>query len=266
MSQQKSPPRIGIPCDVFARGIHPFHGVGEKYINAVVHGVGGLPLLLPATGSGRDLHREATYSVENLLDSVDGLLLPGSPSNVEPRHYAPELADDGKADPQRDHLTLPLVRAALSRKMPVLAICRGFQELNVALGGSLHQSLQEQGNFIEHREDLELTREQQYSSAHLVQLDSQGWLAEWLDAEQWQVNSLHGQGIDRLATGLIAEAHAPDGLIEAVRLADEENWAMGVQWHPEWQFAKDKLSSRLFAEFGLAAERYSREKALLSVQ
>ena len=260
MSQQKSPPRIGIPCDVFARGIHPFHGVGEKYINAVVHGVGGLPLLLPATGSGGDLHREATYSFENLLDSVDGLLLPGSPSNVEPRHYAPELADDGKADPQRDHLTLPLVRAALSRKMPVLAICRGFQELNVALGGTLHQSLQQQGKFIEHREDLTLSREQQYSSAHLVNLNPQGWLSEWLGAEQWQVNSLHGQGIAALAPGLIAEAHAPDGLVEAVRLADEKGWALGVQWHPEWQFANDKLSSRLFAEFGLAAETFSRKK------
>jgi len=252
-------PRIGIPCDVFARGIHPFHGVGEKYINAVVHGAGGLPLLLPATGAGGDLSAEAPYSAEQLLDGLDGLMVPGSPSNIQPHHYAGNFADDGKADPQRDHLTLRLIRAAVERNMPILAICRGFQELNVALGGTLHPKLREQPQFLEHREDTEQDRAEQYGPAHPIHLVAGGWLAEWLDCTQWQVNSLHGQGVDVMAASLLAEAHAPDGLLEAVRLNSPGSWVVGVQWHPEWRFAQDRLSTRLFDEFGRAAIAYSKQ-------
>ncbi len=250
--------RIGIPCDVFARGIHPFHGVGEKYINAVVHGAGGLPLLLPATGAGGDLQRAAPYSVEELLDGLDGLLLPGSPSNIEPYHYGVSAAEDGKADPQRDHLTLALVRAAVARQLPVLAICRGFQELNVALGGTLHGKLHEHGQFIEHREDTGQSRAEQYAPAHRIALVDGGLLAGWLGQSDWQVNSLHGQGVDRLAPGLVAEARAEDGLVEAVQRPGG-GWVVGVQWHPEWQFDQDRLSTRLFAEFGAAAQRFAEQ-------
>jgi putative glutamine amidotransferase len=241
---------------VFARGIHPFHGVGEKYINAVVHGCDGLPLLLPASGAGGDLTGDAPYRVEQLLDGLDGLLLPGSPSNIEPHHYGASRADDGKADPQRDHLTLALVRAAVARQLPVLAICRGFQELNVALGGSLHGQLCDQPGFIEHREDTTQSRAEQYAPAHRVELAGAGLLASWLGQNDWQVNSLHGQGVDRLAPGLAIEARAEDGLVEAVQLPGG-GWVVGVQWHPEWQFANDRLSRRLFEEFGRAARRYA---------
>lgn len=260
MSRVDSVPHIGIPCDVFARGIHPFHGVGEKYINAAVHGAGGLPLLLPATGAAGDLSAAAPYSVEQLLDGLDALLLPGSPSNIQPHHYGANTADDGKADPQRDHLTLALIRAARRRRLPILAICRGFQELNVALGGSLHPQLCQLPQFIEHREDSGQSRAEQYAPAHSVNLVAGGWLSQWLEAGQWRVNSLHGQGVDRLAPGLVVEATAQDGLIEAARLADTDGWGLGVQWHPEWQFGQDPLSTRLFAEFGAAARAYALSK------
>jgi putative glutamine amidotransferase len=249
-------PVIGIVADVKRVGPHPFHAVGEKYINAVAHGAGAIPIVLPATTAGEDL--ESLDVAEDLLDLLDGLFLPGSVSNAAARHYGSTRAPYGPLeDPQRDGTALPLIRAALARDIPMLAVCRGHQELNVALGGSLHQLVHEQPGLMDHREPKDAPRRLQYAAAHGVKLAEGGLLAQLLGAPVALVNSIHAQGIDRLAAGLAIEATAPDGLIEAVRV-ERASFALGVQWHPEWRFREDRLSTAIFAAFGAAAGAYVR--------
>lgn len=239
------PPLVGVPCCARMLGDHPFHMAGDKYIRAVSDGAGALPLLIPALGAGID--------VPALVARLDGLLVTGSPSNVEPHHYGgPASATGTLHDAERDATTLPLLRAALAAGVPVLAICRGIQELNVALGGTLHQKVHEVPGHDDHREDEEAPLEVQYGKAHPVRLTPGGLLAGITGATEIQVNSLHGQGIDRLAPGLAVEAVAPDGLVEAVRVVDAPAFAVGVQWHPEWRFHEDPPSAALLATFGAA--------------
>ena len=246
-------PVVGIPCDVIRNGISPFHGVGEKYINAVANGSGVCPLLIPAQGPGEDLVEMDKLTInERLLDNIDGLFLSGSPSNIEPRLYGDESSQTPDShDPQRDSLTLSLIRAAIKRDIPILAACRGMQELNVALGGTLHQKVHQVAGMMDHREDKSLPRAQQYQASHNVQLVEGGILANLAGTQSVRVNSLHGQGMNLLGKGLIAEAHAPDGLVEAFRY-DGNHFVVGVQWHPEWRYYEDPLSTALFAAFGRA--------------
>jgi putative glutamine amidotransferase len=253
---------VGIPCDIFEKGMHPFHGVGEKYINAMAHGARVMPLLIPGLVAGRDLH-PITDVVDpgQLLATLDGLFLTGSPSNIEPLHYGGESSAPGTAhDPQRDQTTLPLIRLALATGLPLLCVCRGMQELNVALGGSLHQRVQELAGMMDHREDKHASREMQYANAHQVLIEEGGVLAGLLEERSHAVNSLHAQGIDRLAGALRVEARAPDGLIEAVSVRDSPAFAVGVQWHPEWHFAESPLSTALFAAFGAAVRSHRQAK------
>jgi putative glutamine amidotransferase len=247
-------PVIGIVADVKQIGPHPFHAVGEKYINAVAHGAGAIPILLPATAAGEDL--EAMGAPAALLELIDGLFLPGSISNVEPRHYSATEPLPMLHDPQRDATTLPLIRAALERGLPLLAVCRGHQELNVALGGTLHQFVHEQPGLMDHREPKDAPRRLQYAAAHGIQLAEGGLLRRIVGVPMALVNSIHAQGIDRLAPGLAVEATAPDGLIEAVRV-EGAGFALGIQWHPEWRFREDRLSVGIFAAFGAAAAAYA---------
>lgn len=247
-------PIVGIPCDVIRNGMHPFHGVGEKYINAVANGAHACPLLIPAQGPGEDMESwREKQTIERLLETIDGLFLPGSPSNIQPHLYSQEqsLTPDTH-DPQRDNITLPLINAALARKIPILAVCRGMQELNVALGGTLHQRVHEIPGMMDHRENKSLPREEQYQDAHEVRLTSGGRLATLVNSESIRVNSLHGQGMNRLGKGLVEEAYAPDGLVEAFRLEDASHFVIGVQWHPEWRFRENRFSSALFNAFGQA--------------
>jgi putative glutamine amidotransferase len=239
----------------------PFHAVGEKYIHAVAQGSRALPLLIPALGAGREQTALSEPGrIAALIGSVDGLLMTGSPSNLAPEHYG--LSEDavGPFDPQRDATTLPLIRAALVAGVPLLAICRGFQELNVALGGSLHARVHELPGKFDHREDADLPREAQYGPAHQVHLNPDGVLARLIGATEARVNSLHGQGIARLADGLVIEALAPDGLIEAVSVREARNFAVGVQWHPEWRFHDHALSRALFGALGEAARARRRDR------
>ena len=248
-------PLIGIACDVRQLGAHPFHIAGEKYIDAVAHGAGALPLLVPAFGAGTDLHAlDAVFAPEALLDRLDGLFLPGSVSNVEPHHYGgPPPLPDTPADPQRDATTLALIRLAVARGVPLFAVCRGFQEMNVALGGTLHPRLHELPGRMDHREPPEQPREVQYGPAHPVRLTPGGRIATLLGSDSAVVNSLHWQGVERLAPGLTVEAEAPDGQIEAASVTDAPAFALGVQWHPEWRWREHALSRVLFAGFGDAA-------------
>jgi len=226
-------------------GPQPYHLVAEKYLTAVLDAAGGVPLIVPAIG------RELV--MEELLDRLDGLLFMGSPSNVEPRHYRGEPSDSGTLhDPYRDETTLPLIPRAVAAGVPLLGICRGFQEINVAFGGSLWQKLHEVPGHLDHREDSALPFEEQYAPAHEVILEPGGLLRRLAGSERIRVNSLHGQGVRELGPGLLVEARAPDGVIEAFRVERAPSFALALQWHPEWRVCSNEFSRALFAEFGAA--------------
>lgn len=247
-------PVVGIPACIKPIGAHDFHVIGRKYVDAVVLGARCTPLLLPAIGDRQEL--------EQLLDLLDGLMLTGSPSNVEPERYGQEPhSPEMMMDKERDATTFPLIDAALQRGMPLFGICRGFQELNVALGGTLHQQVHAVPGRIDHREPKDQPLEVQYGPAHPVNLTAGGELQRLLDgASAIRVNSIHGQGVDVLAPGLFAEAMAPDGQIEAIRVKDAKGFAMAVQWHPEWKLMDNPDSKRLFAAFGEACINYRNNK------
>jgi putative glutamine amidotransferase len=246
-------PLIGIPADRRLCGKHYFHMVGEKYIEAVAAGANAVPVLIPALGAEIDL--------PSLLDACDGLMLTGSASNVEPHYYGGPASEPGTLhDPDRDATTLPLIPQAVAAGLPVLAICRGFQEMNVAYGGTLHQRLHEVPGYLDHREDESTPLDVQYGPAHEVLLEPGGQLRKIAGQDRLQVNSLHWQGIETLGKDLVVEARAPDGVIEAFRVAHAPNFALSVQWHPEWQFAKDPFSSALFAAFGKASRARTVER------
>jgi len=187
--------------------------------------------------------------VEEILASVDGLLFPGAVSNVEPSRYGGE-GPGTMPDHARDATSLALIRAAIESRKPVLAICRGFQELNVALGGTLHQHVHRIPGRLDHRERPDAPVDVQYAPAHPVTLVPGGMLAGLLNQREVEVNSLHHQGIDRLAPGLVVEATAPDGQIEAISLPG--SFVLGTQWHPEWRWAENPVSRKLFSAFGSA--------------
>jgi len=243
-------PLIGIPADRRLVGKHYFHMVGEKYIRAVAEGADAVPILIPALGWGSDL--------QDLLDSCDGLLLSGSPSNVEPHHYGgPASAPGTLHDPDRDATTLSMIPKAVAAGIPVLAICRGFQEMNVAYGGTLWQRVHELDDHLDHRDDESQPLDQQYGPAHEVLLEPGGVLSHIAGGAKLTVNSLHSQGVQKLGSGLAVEARAPDGLVEAFRDPAAKGFALGVQWHPEWQFEKNAFSRALFGAFGQASRQYA---------
>ena len=236
-------PIIGIPACRKHIAPHMFHAVGEKYISAIAIAAGGVPLLIPALGGG--------LATAKLLQSLDGLLFTGSPSNVEPHHYQGDSSEEGTLhDPHRDASTLPLMAAAIDAGLPVFAICRGCQEMNVVFGGSLHQKIQDRPGRMDHREDPRKPLEQRYAPVHEVRLTKGGLLRKLLGVETIEVNSLHSQGVARLGGGLVVEATAPDGIVEAIRVADAPSFALAVQWHPEWQVMKNPQSLKLFKAFG----------------
>ncbi len=247
-------PVVGIPCDVRTIDIHPFHAAGEKYIDAVAHGARAIPVLIPCFGRGGDLEPlETLLCVDDILGSVDGIFLPGSPSDVQPHLYGGDGPRDFTLlDPQRDSLTLPLIRRAVDLGLPLLAVCRGLQELNVALGGSLHLVLEEVAGLIPHRVGKSRPRDEQYRPLHTVCAVPGGVLRAVTGLDEFRVNSVHGQGIDRLADGLRVEATAPDGLIEAASVRGAPRLQLGVQWHPEWRFRQRSFDHALFAAFGAA--------------
>lgn len=246
-------PLIGIPADRRMVGRHPFHMVGEKYARAVIDAAGAAPLLIPS------LAEELGF--EELIERLDGLLFTGSPSNVEPHHYeGPPSAPGTLHDPARDATTLPLIRHAVDSGVPVFGICRGFQEMNVAFGGTLHQRLHEVPGLLDHRDDESQPLEVQYGPAHDVTLEPDGLLRSLADGDRIRVNSLHSQGIERLGAPLAVEARAPDGVIEAFRVRAAASFALAVQWHPEWQVMTNPFSRALFAAFGKAAAERNRQK------
>jgi putative glutamine amidotransferase len=249
-------PAIGVVADVHTVGKHTSHTVGEKYLDAVTGVAHAHAFILPALIDRPGAAWTDPEDIGAVLDRLDALFLTGAVSNVEPHRYGATLQDpNSPCDPARDHVTLPLIAAAIARGMPILAVCRGFQEINVALGGTLHQAVHEVPGFSDHREPKG-TLAEQYAPSHEVGFVPGGLLHTVSGMTCAKVNSLHGQGVDRMAACLAVEATAPDGLIEAFSLADQDQFLLGVQWHPEWQVREDPLSVVIFRAFGDAARAY----------
>jgi putative glutamine amidotransferase len=243
-------PVIGIPADRRILEPHAFHVVGEKYVAAIRDGADAVPFLIPALGDSLDL--------DAVLNHVDGLMLTGSPSDVEPHHYNGEASEPGSMhDPHRDATTLPLAQKALESGVPLFAVCRGFHELNVVLGGSLHQKVQEVPGYHKHNESPDAPLEVQYGPSHPVTLPEGSLLRELAGTDTVEVNSLHRQGIARLAEGVTVEAVADDGLIEGFRVDGARAFALAVQWHPEWQMTENDFSMAIFRAFGGACREYA---------
>ncbi|HET6390891.1 gamma-glutamyl-gamma-aminobutyrate hydrolase family protein [Hyphomicrobium sp.] len=236
-----SRPIVIIPCSTETVGGLISDVAVRKYAVAVAEGSECQPLLLPV---GKGL-----ADIASVLEVASGILLTGAISNVHPMHYGDEepILPDA-IDPDRDAVTLPLIRAAVERKLPLFAICRGFQELNVALGGSLHQAVHNLENYADHREPQVKDFEVMFAARHPIRLT--GELRKWVGQDEIIVNSLHGQGINSLAKPLVAEAFAEDGLVEAARAVTGHTFSLGVQWHPEWQLHTNPHSLALFRRFG----------------
>lgn len=240
-------PLVGvIACHREVEG-HPAQMVTDKYLRALWD-YGLSPVILPVWEEQEALPGEARA----LLERLDGLLLTGSYTNVEPRRYGAERAPENvRDDIHRDAAALMWIPAALDLGLPLLGICRGFQELNVAFGGTLHQAVQGVPGLQDHREP-QGDREAQYAPTHEITLVPGGRLAALHPVSTARVNSLHQQGIAELGMGLVAEAHAPDGLVEAVSVADASGFALAVQWHPEWRPREHPLNDALYRGFAEA--------------
>ena len=256
MPEDVPTPLIGVPVtfstDNPAR--MPHHHVGDKYLRSLVDGSRALPMMIPALGDALDF--------AEVVERIDGLLLTGGRANVEPHHYGgPPFPEDEIVDPARDATVLPLIRACIDKGIPVFGICRGIQEINVALGGSLHYRVHLLPGKMDHRMRRDVdTSEERMALRHPVSLAPGGLMEQLAGAGEVMVNSLHGQSIDRPADGLAVEALSRDGVIEGVHLKEAKRLTVGVQWHAEWQIEKHTLSRRLFEAFGEAARDCARAK------
>lgn len=245
------PCMVWLPADHRLLGDHghqmPFLLLGDKYARAVKEGAQAQPVMFPLADAGQ---------IQQLLSLVDGVMLTGSPSNIHPSHFNEEVADPSlPLDPVRDSLTLALIKACVHEGVPLLGICRGFQEINVALGGTLHQRVHEVPGLMDHREPPGAPVDTQYAPRHAVRFVPGSVFEEWAGAPQAMVNSLHGQGIHRLADGLEALGHAPDGLVEAVAVRGARTFAYAVQFHPEWRCRETPFYAALFEAFGKACRQ-----------
>ncbi len=240
-------PLIGISCCKKPFGIFamPNHAASDTYVHAVDELMGGVPVLIPANGEHA--------AIATLIARLDAIILTGSRSNVQPTLYHGRAHPEGiPEDPDRDGVTMPLIRAAVAAGVPLLAICRGFQEFNVAMGGTLHQRLQDLPGRFDHSTPVVANAHARTAKAHSVSIVPGSWVHRIAGATELTVNSLHNEGIDRLAPGLVVEATAPDGTIEAVRAVDAPGLAIGLQWHPEYDWARNPVSRRLLEAFGEA--------------
>jgi putative glutamine amidotransferase len=247
-------PIIGIPASTGTQFDRPAHMVLDQYIEAVTGITGASPRILPALGD--------RLSPSDLLAGLDGLMVPGDRSNVAPRHYGGSPAPPGEIeDPARDATVLALIPAAIAAGVPLLGICRGLQEMNVALGGTLHSRVHLVDGLMDHRAPTELPDETRFAPVHEIRFTPGGRLAALVGAAAGtgtaMVNSLHGQGIERLAERLAVEATSPDGLVEAISVEGAAAFAIGLQWHPEWRAADNALSRAVFTAFAQAVANHA---------
>lgn len=248
-------PIIAIPADIRVFDGTTWHAAQNQYVSAALKVADVMSFIVPAFEHGND--------PEAILDRVDGLLVSGSATNVHPALYGAEAREsDGPFDPARDATTLPLIRAALERGIPMLAICRGIQELNVALGGTLESEIQEKPGIWDHRKPADVERDVAFSIRQSVTVKEGSCIAAVVGAGEIMVNSLHRQAISKAAPRLQIEAVADDGTIEAVSVIDAKGFAVGVQWHPEYWAETDRPSRALFEAFGAAVRDYAAAKQL----
>ncbi len=241
-----SRPLVVIPACTKVINQLTFDAVARVYTTAVAEVAKCQPIIVPLDTSLAD--------IKSVLRVANGILLTGSVSNVSPSLYGDEppiMAD--MLDPARDAVTLPLVKTAIEMQLPLFAICRGFQEVNVALGGTLHQAVHAAGPYNDHRAEYGKPPDVRFRAKHTLKLKDD--LRDWIGQDEILVNSLHGQGIKTLAPGLRPQAHAEDGLVEAVLGPDGHPFFLGVQWHPEWGAKSNPISVKLFERFGAAAQR-----------
>jgi len=243
-------PLVAVSTDVKDFANYTWHATPQQYLEAALVGAGVLPLMLPSFGSRIDL--------DELLDRVDGVMMTGSKSNVHPSHYGKEATEaDGPYDPDRDATTLPLIRRAIERGVPLLAICRGIQELNVALGGTLATEIQELPGRQDHRAPESDDQDARFAIRQAVTIKPGSCLAGVFGAGDIQVNSVHRQAVDRLGPNLQVEAIAEDGTVEAVSVRNSRAFAVGVQWHPEYWVHSDSASRKVFEAFGDAVRQHA---------
>jgi putative glutamine amidotransferase len=249
-------PLVGIPADTWEENGLLFHSAGDKYFRALAQAAKVVPVMFPSLGS--DLDADA------LLDRLDGVLMTGATSNVHPPRYQTDVSVRHEPyDELRDETTLPLIAKAIERGMPLFCICRGFQELNVALGGTLDTELQEIPGRLDHRAPKGVDLDIRYGPAHEIAITKGGLLDEVLGAPAARVNTVHRQGIAQVSSKLAVEAVAPDGTIEAVSVKGAPGFSLAVQWHPEYKAIGNPDSVKLFEAFGLAARRYARARRAL---
>ncbi len=247
-------PLVGLPSDTFEKDDLLFHSLGDKYCRAVAQVSDCLPVMIPSL--------DVDLDVDSLLQRIDGVVITGAVSNVHPPHYDEGPTPDHEPyDHQRDSTTLNLIKRVLDYELPLLCICRGFQELNVVFGGTLETEIQRGEARLDHRapesEDLDV----RYGPAHPLHLRRGGILHEILQADEIMVNTVHRQGIKRLGDGLEVEGTAPDGTIEAVSIAGANSFALGVQWHPEYKARDNPHSVKLFRAFGDAVRQHASHKS-----
>ncbi len=229
---------------------YPVHAGGTMNSAAVAEVAGAMPLLIPTD--------PRFVTVAELLDVCDGFLLTGGQPNVHPSEYGQEeTAAHGRFDRARDAITLPLIRACVERGQPFFGICRGFQEVNVAMGGTLHPEIRELPGRMNHRMPPDATLAEQFALRHVVRFTEGGRFHRLLGATEVMTNTLHGQGICRPAPRVEIEGRAEDGTPEAVFVRDAPGFTLSVQWHPEWNAAQDAVSRALFSAFGVAVRDWS---------
>lgn len=250
-STAKRKPVVLMSMGAQERKGHDYQVMTHKYITPLVEIAGCVPVLVPTCCGTDDL--------EQYLDMADGVYLTGAGSNIDPTLYGQEnLTPEKSQDRDRDLFDLPLIKAAIARGLPVFGICRGMQEINVALGGDIHQKVYAEPGFNDHRENPEDPVAVQYAEAHKVRIEPNSWLARVLGGEEIGVNSLHGQGIKTLGKGLEPLARAEDGLIEAFHAPSLSPFLFAVQWHPEWQAAQNPDSVKMFEAFGEACRQHQK--------
>lgn len=247
-------PLVAVSTDVKSFENYTWHATPQQYLDAAITAAGVFPVLVPSFGDRLDL--------DSLLNSVDGVMMTGSKSNVHPSLYSGDASEaNGPYDPARDATTLPLIRRAIERGVPLLCICRGIQELNVALGGSLATEIQEREGSLDHRAPVSDDQDERFAIRQKVAIKPGSCLAGVFGAGDVMVNSVHRQAVDRLGPRLQVEAVAEDGTVEAVSVKDSRAFAVGVQWHPEYWAKSDDNSARIFRAFGEATRAHALAKS-----
>lgn len=226
------------------------HAGGAMNSRAVAEVSGCMPVLVPAD--------PALVSVGELMDCCDGFLLTGGRPNVHPAEYGePETEAHGTFDRARDQLVLELTRACVATGQPFLGICRGFQEVNVAMGGTLYPEIRELPGRMNHRMPPDGTLEQKFELRHDVRFTPGGVFHQLMGAQTVRTNTLHGQGIKMAGPRIVVDGLAEDGTPEAIYVEGAPGFTLAVQWHPEYEAAKDPVSRPLFEAFGRAARDWA---------